>query len=617
MGPQVQAPAQGTWISEKGDEITVAKGIVRPCLRNPYTGEAEEESSCLEAAFGKQLNGNGTFYQLGKVGRNRCSLAYQTILFSSKNPAVTIQHDNDRFKNITALDFLSQEDKIKVEHGVSPALLMEQAAPWDAFRQFKATGVRATVYGSYLVPINSAAALEKMPKIYDIVLNGALSNHQAPCFMLLPSSALSLAGQLGVEPHELIGRYFLIHRDPSLPDATSLYPALYCGILEWDNKNIHDSYGFILNPLDSFWLAAGGDFDGDAAACYQPTEWLLPYGSTGRPDFRTKGTKYLSTEVKEQIIEASANTVTGLLGTTILSAMRLIERDINSLRPQLAGVAQAAVQAKKHTVDTDLVSAFDKTIKNRVQQENTYCVFISDYINIIKNALGIDAKVKAWRNLVQAVEQGFWSNGTKIEKALVERVLILNELYNDVEFFRQLREATFPAILRDAAKAKCSTPIKLAVSTLAQKYRDLTMRVFEYGEYELEDNDNKEGGKAFLLDQLQTVRNQFQLACITGKILGQQFSSTDVQIGMIAYGPIRLAAQFASAAVFKTLGINTSRCIVQLCDHGWNDGTYKIEDLKPIPSCKTEFNLFIQGKTEVTLQVIGQAPRSTRVLLTS
>lgn len=617
---KLEGPAQGTWISEQDDgTIVTAKGIGRPCLRNPYTGEVEEEAACIEAAFGKKLTGNGKFYRLGEVGRNRCKFALQTALFSTKNPAALIRHDTERFAGKSALDFLGRDSAIKVKHGIPPALLMEQMAPWDEFRIFEVPGVRATVYGSNLVPSNASQVHESFPKANRIILTGFEEKFVSPCFMLLPGSAEELARKVGVEPHELIGRYFLIHRDPALPDGTSLYPALYCGILEWDNGNTNDRYGVILNPQDPFWADAGGDFDGDAAAVYEPAEWLLPHGATGRPDYKTHGRKYISEDVGGQIIEAAGDTVAGLLGTTILSAMRLIERGINDLRPTLAAVAHASVQSKKHSVDTEVVTVLSKSIGRRVREEGSVYPFISDYLNAVKNSSGSEGKVQAWLSLVQAVEAGIWDEGTEIEQALAERVRVVNQLYKDVEFFRQFREATLPAPLRDAAKFQCTELARSEIIELTKKYRDIATQLSGFDEYddELEDGESKEGAKAYLVDQLRVMRSQFQLACVTGRLPGVKVPVKEAQTAMVAWGPARLVARFVPASLLQELGVNTPRLATQLCDHDWKNGEYSVEDLRPIPSCKSEFEFFVKGREKVSIQIISQGPRSTRVMVTA
>lgn len=617
-GPQVKSPAQGTWILENNDgSVVVAKGIVRPLLINPYTNQKEEEACCKEAAFKQNLSGSGSFYPLGKVGRNQCNFAYQTALFSAFDPVALINHDNKRFENKTALDFLSKESATKVRCGIPPNLLMDQMAPWDEFRRFDVNGVRATVYGSELVPLTSADAEEQMPKVHNIVLSGSLGQHKTSCFMLLPKSAEELAAQIGVLPNELIGRYFLIHRDPALPDGTSLYPAIYCGILKWDNEDNKNDYGVILNPQDPFWKDAGGDFDGDTAACYEPSEWLLPYGSIGRPDFKTSTRRYISEHVDEQIIELAGNTVTGLLGPIILSAMCLIERDINDSRSTLAGVAQASVQAKKHSVDIETVKLLSNTIFTEVKNAEICRPYISRYLNAIKNASGIELKITAWLSLVKQVERGTWSEGTKIEQAIANRVLLVHQLYKDVEYFRHYKEAIIPTVLRDTAKATCPEFVRSQIVELTRQYRDVASMLTEHGSYELDDEDLKEGNKAALSDRLKTIRTQFQLACITGKLPEGKASPKDIQIAMIAWGPAKLAAQLVPSSVYQELGVNTSRCIIQLCDHGWKNGVYSPKDLKPIPSCEHEFSLFTKGIDKVTVQIISEAKRSTRVMLTT
>lgn len=593
---QVLRPMQGTLVLGDQNNLTVAKGIIRPLLVDETSGESEEEMFCNEAGFNKTISGKGSFYKLGDVGKQRCRLAYQTVLFSTLDPAKIINEDSKRFETQTALDLLGEEARCKISVGVPPALLMDEMAPWESFRQFQAPGIRATVYGSDLVPF--------VPDF----------SH----FMLLPGSAKLLADQMGLDVCTLVGKSFLIHRDPALPDGTSLFPSIFYGVLKWTTSN-KDHHGIILNPADPSWFAAGGDFDGDAANVYFSSDILVPRDAVERPDFLTAKRGYVSALIAEQIMEQANETVTQLLGPTILGAMRLLERDEAStyMRAVMAGVAQASVQAKKHTVDIDTVTALSQMISETVRRFGEQRPYISDYVNALNQASGTKDKVEAWKDLINAVDRGTWNKGTNIEKALANRALTLNQLFKDTDYFLTAERASLPKPMVEAAQSKCSVEIREAMVSMAKQYRDV---VFESGALdgdELLDDEVRETYKASLLDTMRTMRGKFDLACTTGQIDGRAFDIHDAQIAMIAYGPARLSSRFVPASVFEEIGVNTKRMICQLGGHNWSDKVYDISYIKPIPACVRDFNLFSKDLKEVNVEVISKSPRSTRVLLTA
>lgn len=590
---QIKEPAQGTWISDELPLI-VAKGIVRPCLYNPHTKESEAEAHCIEAAFGRKLSGKGKFYKLGVVGEQNNSLALQTVLFSAKNPEKLIAEDAKRFKTKTAIDTLGRDTKLKVEAGVPPALLLNEMAPWDEFRKFEVPGIRATVYGSTLVPKEH--------------------NNQHPCFMLLKGSALRLAKQLDVEPHELLNRWFLVHRDPALPDGSSLYPAMFVGVLEWANE-AKASHGVILNPEDPFWKSCGGDFDGDAACVYVPSSNLLPRGAVSRPDYLLNGKKYSSEEVKQQMLEAAAETTTSILGPIILSAMRIVERnlDTNLRRGIMAGVAQGSVQAKKHPVASDSIQAQYGSINYLVTQHRNERPFIVDYINGMTVSVGFDDKMKAWNDLVAAVEQGTWDEGEPIELAFVERVRTLNSFIQEVDWFRMQKQTKLPQPMVDAAKTLCSKEAASYIKELSAEYRKATIEMYQVGE----DNEYLETDKAIYLDKLSAIRETFKLTCLTGKMNENFTSVEDIHLAMVAHGPAKLAARMVSPSVFQKVSASTQFMLLSLEGHDWSNKVYSYEELKPISDMRYNFDLFTKSKGSYKVELIHKAPRSTRVKITA
>lgn len=596
---QVSRPMQGTLIIGDASDVTVAKGIMRPPMLDEVTGDCEPEMFCKEAGFGKTIAGQGQFYKLGDVGKQRCRLAYQTVLFSARDPADIIKEDSRRFETQTAMDLLGLEARRKISVGIPPALLMDEMAPWDAFRQLQAKGIRATVYGSELVP----------PPF----------KGNESYFMLLPDAAELLAEQLEVEVDSLINQIFLIHRDPALPDGTSLFPSVFYGILKWANDE-KDGHGIVLHPKDPYWNAAGGDFDGDAANVYFPAPSLVPRGAVDRPDFKVAKRNYVGTSVTEQILEQANESVTQLLGPTILGAMRLFERgeDSEYMRAILAGVAQASVQAKKHSVDSETVLLQSQMITDMVRRHGDYRPYVSDFLNALNQAKGTEAKVAAWSTFVDAVNAGTWEEGTRLEAALADRARILDQLFKDTDYFLTSTQAALPKPMLEAARAKCSPESRIAMSNMARQYREVVAQSGAFEEdSELTDEEVRETYKADLIDKMRTMRGKFELACITGQIDGEKFTPREAQIALIANGPARLAARFVPAAIFEEIGVNTKRMICQLGGHRWSNRIYEVGYIKPIPACAHDFALFSKDLKECHVEVISKSPRSTRVLITA
>lgn len=621
---QVPAPMQGTFVTDEG-ELVVEKGIVRPLLEDRLRGFAEEEAAVEGAAFGKRLQGEGRFYRLKEVGAERCRMNYQTTLFSLQDAAAFIDHDTEALAKTSALDLLSRDAKEKVQAGLHPSLFMQDMAPWNMVRQYSIQGTRATVYGSELVPENVAEAQATTFGVLGDQISASLFHvgyeigDKSSCFMLLSGSAMHLARQCSCEPHELVGRWFLLHRDPALPDGTSLFPSMYVGALHWANGCTND-YGIVIHPRDPYWRRAGGDLDGDAGNVYVPQPYFLPRGPVSRPDYKKDTAKYVSEDVAEQMAEAAADSVTDLLGPTVLSAMKIVERgvDTDHFRRTSAAVAQASVQAKKHAVDVEAVTALFEYIVSVVNRHVEDRPFLSSFFNVLRRTSSVEGKLDVWKDLMAEVSKGTWDDGSPVEQAMIRRIHVIDQLFNDVGWFKAVRTNKLPAVMVDAAIALCSADVKAAILEITEEYRYEYQKIRQYAESDEEDKQVLETCLADSYDKIAVVREKFRIACITGRVGAQQFDARAVQIAVIAYAPARIAAQNVPASLFTELGKRTSRIILQLCDH-WKAGEYKVSDLRPIPSCADDFNLFVKGLSEndkLTVEVISLAPRSTRVVLT-
>jgi hypothetical protein len=620
---QIAEPAQGTLVSIKDGEYWLAKGIVRPPFRHDVTGEQEEEQHVEEAAFGKKIGDvkDYKFFKIGEIGRRDFSLNMQTVMFASAYPAELIMQDNKKFETLTALDLLSKDAARKVKAGVSPALLVETMSPSDKYRKLAVNGIRSTTYASDMVHINTDLPLwrqtgseaDKMERAFKIATNGETMS----CFMLLPKSSIELAYEAKCSEADLIGRIFLIHRDPALPDATSLFPSICLGVLDWAN-GCKNKYGVVLHPKDPFWKNAGGDFDGDDVAVVVPTTTLLPRGPISRPDYVMSAKAKSQETVRQQMIEACHDSVTGLLGPIILAATRLIERDYatNKTRAIMAAVAQGSVSAKKHVVDIDAIMSEAAYIFDMVRDgsSNGALPYISDFTNALRRASGTEAKEEAWAMFVKALP--IWEEtGTAIEVALCHRSRMLDQLFQDTNFFRMQARPELPKTLINSARSLCEPEVREAMQQIAEEYRGYAALAGE--EHENEDDDVKESYIADIRDALRTCRAKFNLAAVTGQIGSIKTTPRDAQIALIAYAPARIAVKMASADIFEELGTKTKRAIINLIGHGWENGEIGVSELKPVPNCKADVAILAKLSETLYVQIISKAANSTRVCLST
>lgn len=72
------------------------------------------------------------------------------------------------------------------------------------------------------------------------------------------------------------GDVVILHRDPALPDATSMAPFVYRGLAEFETPEGSHNRGIVVHPKGAGWEEAAGDFDGDSGVVMVPREGLWP-----------------------------------------------------------------------------------------------------------------------------------------------------------------------------------------------------------------------------------------------------------------------------------------------------------------------------------------------------
>lgn len=607
---KIDRPMQGTLVAIDADgNKIIGKGIIRPPIVT--TDMVEEDEALVEdAAFKKSFIGctDFSFYPLNALSDQSCHLNRQAIYFACKDPAAFIRKDNERFNDLSAFDFISKESSKKIKAGLSPSLLIETAAVWNMFEKFEVKGIRSLAIASELVPDGATYGLSQEEK-----LEMAFTEHKyVPSFMLMVDTAKSLSKKIGCSINELVGKYWLMHRDPSLPTAETLVPMLCVGIASW--KTNGKSEGIVFHPANPYWLAMGGDFDGDYAVCIQPTEVLRPRGSISRVGYKMKGKKYDSDNILDRIIQDAEESVTTLLGPTILAVTKLVERGLDSdnLRSIGASVAQGSIEAKKHVVDNDAIMANSSYIfeaANAGSENGTY-PYITDLLNELSNTKSYELKVDVWNKFMKFLP--YWeARGTELEKALCDRARKLNQLFADIEFFRHQARVKLPSFMVNAARNEASPVASSIARELAESYNIVARGLGNADDV----TDDKESYIADIREHLKIISTRFQVFVTTGFCNGTKVNPIDAQIATVAYGPARIAARMVSSEVFEGLGKKTKRMISVLAGHNWVNGTVKVVDLNPIPSMKTELDKFVEDYEEVDITIIKQSPNSTRVMI--
>lgn len=596
----VNKPMQGTFYSTGSSGVVMAKGIIRPPLyKVPHTRQeagrriiVEEQCRVGTGSFKRDLQPEGVFYALSHNPAENCKMNYQTAVFSLKDPATLIRSDTAEM-DLSALASLSALARQKVAAGIPAALLMGDFSPWSVIGSFSRKGVRAKVYGSY-----------KVPKGY---------------FGLLPRSMEEMANLFG--PENLLDQPFLIHRDPALPDGTCTYEARCVGEFDFYGSSRKER-GVVINPHDPLWKAAGGDFDGDSAAVFAGSQDDL-ISRVDRWPLRLDGHKFSDMDVvdrfKAQLEEPTAN----LLGPLVLAAVRLMERGIlgEQMRAAAATAIQSAVEAKKHPVDHNQVMGIAQELFTEVRETRLIdgLEFITTLLNLLKNASGDAAKLEAWERLVEGARDilQFGYPESNAEVALSERVLAVDQMFRDIGFLRAAVRPELPPLLRNRARQLRTDEAFVFIDDISKLYRSLLQE-----RDELRNLGDQGAGYATqdefetrlkrLRAELSNVREQYRYYLKLGT---EECTAEDLQIAMLAYGPPKLAAQFVSLEVIQSLAASSKEVFVNLIDHNWKDGFYKLGDLRPVPNCVADLKLFGPPDLEVELRVVSTARRSTRVHL--
>lgn len=594
---QIQGPMQGTLYGYGPDGLVMAKGMVRPpFLRRMPNGTYRRENYAHVdvGAFGRRMAKHGSFYPIAANTKETCRMNYQTATFSFRDPYELIMQDTADL-DTTVQSVLSETAKAKAAAGIPTALLVGDFSPWKLVSSLSRPGIRAKVYGSELVPIGTFCITRKLFNELEVIL--------------------------GENPNQ---KTFLVHRDPALPDGSSTFEAKCLGEIELD-VDFPDrgpaSRCIVLNPLDPKWKAAGGDFDGDSAAIFVGGDFEL-LTTVPRRSFKTTGSKFHGLTIDQRFKLQATEQTDKLLGPLVLNSMKLMERGLmsESLRSEAASAIQASVESKKHMIDHEQVMSIAQEIFASVRtNRNAFGGdFISAKLNALKAASGDAAKVEAW---IELVNHAKWILGSmygtrSAEVALAHRVLRIHELYTSISFLKHAVRPELPTLLRNRARDLRTDAAAETVCDITDEYRSILRERDELrrlGHYDsgYATESEFEVHLQELRRQLSVVRSRFKYYLTLGT---DDSTAEELQVAMLAYGPPKLAAQFVSLPVIRSMAARSKEVFVNIKDT-IESGTYAIKDLDPVPNCVADLKLFGDPDDTVELTVVSHAARSTRVHL--
>jgi hypothetical protein len=592
-------PEPGTAQCNRKGKRLCYKGMVRPPLM--VDGVVERECVTDKAQFGLATPGGGEvmeFWPVRDLPHERASLNYQAVLFGLRDPAAFIEKDNARLDKMDIREVVTQEEWRKIQAGVPPALILRSYAPWRWLGQFRSRRqARATVFGSHLVPVGQVR-----------LLPGTFAKFSSYKEVLDEGGKPTGERVLVWEPE------IVLHRDPALPNASSMCSYRLAGVAYWagvDSDN-PDAEGIVLNPLDPHWKQAGGDFDGDAAVAFVlPDDQLKPVVPTEnlRTNRANAMVKLRGVPQVEATILAMVSGFTSKLGTAVMSATRLAERNWANgdvtLTPEIAKIAsqvvQAAVDGKKHAVDATRGYQLLQTLKITEAEHRPDGGYLLDWIHGVRVASGDAEKEVAWRTLVEEVGRR-GENLSPVERAMIARIKILDRIYRSVGWLRG-SSTVMPENIRNAAVAleysldegDMAERIQI-VEELARRYRDAARHLRD------PDSDVRLAAQ----EGLRLVKIQVRLAILEGRIS---------EATLLAYGPHRMAAELVSASTFEELGATARYLKTVLFGDNWQDGEVDVRVLTPIPSMQAEFDSLAPKEGLVKIRILTRGARTTRVEL--
>lgn len=530
-------PMQGRAIV---NNCVITKGIGRPPIGD------EPEGFCCAGQFGKEtVEGDAfEFYPISDLQPQRPGWNLQAIAFGLFDPLDTIEKDNKRLNESTVIDIVPSKHREKVTLGIPAGLLLDQMGPWSWLRKFPVKGARLPVLESDQVPIGR------------IVTD------------LETAERLDLCD----------GDYVHLLRDPAKPDGTAFQK------YEYDLSFDVPYQAIFLNPQDPKWNAQGGDFDGDYAVLTKRRELIAndipttkPYKARRRPMAVINGkAQYESALLSRQASFES------MVGSVILTAMRLFE--VGQLseedKRQLSQLAQAAIDSKKHPIDSSAARRdYDRYFQlvKGMKPENG---FVLDFINAINRAEGFEAKVEAWRELGKRLD----TISTRFESLVAQRYDKIDRLFNDASFLRGHR-LTLPQLLTDAARAHLTADD--SAPEQARLIKDVS-DAFRRAIRAIYDGDDDAKRIADLC--------RVQIECM--------YKDGEVSAAaLLAYAPARLAAELVTVEDLKQFKVRTRSAILCL-KAPMTNGVYSINELQACDTHKHDLTFLMYGFEYATVTII-------------
>lgn len=221
------------------------------------------------------------FYNMYPVAKQQGGLNnYQQLAFGLEDPSRA--YLADRINNIDKLSIeslLTGDQEARHANGVALPALIRQTQPLGLMDRTKADTARAYVMSSDEL-FNS-----KYNEGGDEAQRAEFAKRTGREYTAGNDDVLLLKGTYDdikdaykrEHGHDLRpGDLLILHRDPALPDASSMSVYMYQGIAGLETAEGSHDKGVVVHTGSSGWRAAAGDFDGDSGVVIVPNDNMWP-----------------------------------------------------------------------------------------------------------------------------------------------------------------------------------------------------------------------------------------------------------------------------------------------------------------------------------------------------
>ena len=259
------------------------------------TDVVEGESINNHLEFGRTLDlnqnvGTWTFNRMFPTTKEQPSEAnLQQFAFGAYDPYGLMEDDTTQLEGSLIEHMMNKEDAEKVQFGMPASMALDPGRLTKKLLSVKAATSRAYAMSvdDILLPqykhteLNTGPITQERYAEIDAEfekMRGKKYNPGLDDVMLMPSTFTELNKQWReIKGRDLtIGDTILLHRDPALPDSSSMSPFVFQGIARLENSEGSHDRGIVVHTLSDGFNEMAGDFDGDSAVAIVPTDKLMP-----------------------------------------------------------------------------------------------------------------------------------------------------------------------------------------------------------------------------------------------------------------------------------------------------------------------------------------------------